>query len=126
MKSTELRIGNLVRYTGLGGDINAPVEVYTLSPGFISTNGKLSLPEKRFEGIPASEGWLIRMGFYLNKQSTYKKQYDHVTFSQIGYDWDLATGWWFRFNGSYIDIQHVHSLQNIFFALTGEELTITP
>lgn len=68
------------------------------------------------EPIPLTEGWLIKLGF---------DKFPHSTL------WDTDKFWAGRFeNGvlkiSYLEIgvKYVHQLQNLYFALTGEELTI--
>jgi len=73
------------------------------------------------EPIPLNTNWLLKLGFkYNNYEELYQKDifdidiiddvYCHFYMNEYG-DW-------------YRNIDHVHSLQNLYFALTGEELTI--
>jgi hypothetical protein len=67
--------------------------------------------------IPLTEEWLLRFGF--------EKDKDNVT-------WHLNNGLWMIQNiGMYLafgsnkwQIQYVHSLQNLFHSLTGQELEL--
>jgi len=71
--------------------------------------------------IPLTEEWLVRFGFYV-----FKYQEDNFGWIKNG----VNISKYFNFvlmypNGDYYDsikIQHVHQLQNLYCALTGEEL----
>ncbi len=71
--------------------------------------------------IPLSQKWLEKFGFeYSEFEDLYQKG---------GYDVDTKDNVYCHFyineyGDWYKDIEHVHQLQNLYFALTGEELTI--
>jgi hypothetical protein len=73
------------------------------------------------EPIPLNTKWLEKFGFeYSEFNDLYQKG---------GYDVDIKDNVYCHFYMNeygdwYKDIDHVHSLQNLYFALTGKELTI--
>jgi hypothetical protein len=73
------------------------------------------------EPIPLNTKWLEKFGFeYSEFNDLYQKG---------GYDVDIKDNVYCHFYMNeygdwYKDIDHVHSLQNLYFALTGEELTV--
>lgn len=85
-----------------------------LSNGAIVSYGKI-------QPIPLTEEWLVRMGF--EKYSDGGDLHGIDCFyckRKLKGAISLPD---FMFNG-FIQIKHVHQLQNLYFALTGEELTI--
>lgn len=80
---------------------------------------------KNIEPIPLTEEWLIKFGFRPNKHG-----YIFDTFRVK----NLVTGFFYGYIPVFLDgeeediedvqIKYVHQLQNLYFALTGKELTI--
>lgn len=148
MKASELRIGNLVKINNalLPETHGKTYSVYKLQKtfdfDFPSSAGIVSLTDKvnRYiqfdqfiEPIQLTEEWFERFGFG-------KKEYPtgvvwHIGFNNLthGYLFDLvwlespelinAPNLPFYKNGRHT-IYYVHQLQNLYFALTGEELTL--
>ena len=124
MKATELRIGNWVRWNY---EESSEGNVYPVEYGYelddIKNNPNIVKP------IPLTEEWLIRFGFELDKEydegglvdyrlTLMKNSLEFVSF------WNSE-----ELNGinqpqTRVDVKHVHQLQNLYFALTGQELTI--
>ena len=112
MEAKELRIGNY--YDGVRG-----IEQLTNAESLQEIE---SYPEK-FKPIPLTEEWLLKFGLEFEDDLS---QFIKV----LGYDFGefilhpLVRGGYLFSEGS-IDkyIEHVHQLQNLYFALTGEELT---
>ncbi len=86
----------------------------------------------KFEPIPLTDEWLVKFGF---KIEIYTESIIATKLCNNNPDFSLLTmvGWkYFTFttnvyngNNEYCkDIIYVHQLQNLYFALTGEELTI--
>lgn len=110
MEANELRIGNY--YLSYGVDLK---QVENL------TKGKTLID---FHPIPLTEEWLLKFGFdksdvfdergYLF--SNYNLNINYYTYL----DWDEDN----KCLEKYPHIKYVHQLQNLFYALTGEELTI--
>jgi len=109
MKASELRIGN----KALLADSIVTIEeicsdgIETPEHGFVSAN-KLS-------GIPLTEEWLVKFGFA--KSTTWFRKGSHAI--------ELTVCNLYEFkNIAVVEVKYVHQLQNLYFALTGEELTI--
>jgi hypothetical protein len=79
------------------------------------------------EPIPLDESWLLRFGFDKQHAVTfsfgYEKEYSIYRKCNFTYN-VIQAAWWF--NGSILNNQpqYVHTLQNLIFALTGEELEL--
>jgi len=70
-----------------------------------------------FEPIPLTEEWLERFGFEEDDSVGWLKRFDKSDSFFI----DLSFMYW---GENSVKLTHVHQLQNLYFALTGEELTI--
>lgn len=122
MKANELRIGNLVL-----ADLHEEKEILVESicsinnDVFNSTNGEI--PFSSLKPIPLTEEWLLKFGF---EKVRYEK-YSHEKLNKLrAYPHVMTNGFGIYLMGSYSfpHIKHVHQLQNLYFALTGEEVTI--
>jgi len=131
MKANALRIGNFVwdNYSGemIVHNINAEYHCIDL----IKQNG---LPSGRYdiesiEPIPLTEEWLVRFGFTKCNNTKVSDSFYliYVGGSEFYINPDNGVVWIHR-NKNIINnpclIVFVHSLQNLYFALTGEELTL--
>ena len=121
MKETELRIGNIVEiiHIDYGRKINA-INVYDL----------VSIHEESeslsFHPIPLTEEWVKKFGF--------ESDFDRILPYQIGYKKNgiiLDSNFILTVEGRESDLhslgkelKFVHELQNLYFALTEEELTL--
>jgi hypothetical protein len=132
MEARELRIGNFVYYA------NKPMAILQLSAdgmqqvetGYGAECGYVG--ERDLTPIPITEEWLLNFGFeieiYEHDCKDYKcyKKINEDTFnifiieeSQSDVDY-----WRMLDIDMKVEIKHVHQLQNLYFALTGEELTL--
>lgn len=105
MKATELRIGNYVK------------DPYSETIRLISVEKDASM----LRPIPLTEEWLERFGFYDGRKRIVNDSFLQLTEKRrVSYTYRIETGadishaW---------HLEHVHQLQNLYFALTGEELT---
>jgi len=121
MKASELRIGNWVLY----------------KDNFISWDyedfGEVehSNIEDSIKPIPLTEEWLVKLGFKSNK---YNDEYSLELGSETYLlDCEYTDKGVFNFVIESVegkgyclppDIKHIHELQNLYFALTNQELTI--
>ena len=71
----------------------------------------------RFSGIPLTDEWLVKFGFE-ESEFVFSKNMYFIKGMQI---WKCNDMFLCDKNGIYI--KHVHQLQNLYFALTGKELT---
>ncbi len=110
INANELRIGNLLNYQTAEGDIlTATIDWQALK--WISEDSKgFNLVHS---AIPLTEDWLLKFGFEKIVG------WDDITFfSKNGVDIEIHN------DGFYANrkIEYIHTLQNLYFALTGVEL----
>jgi hypothetical protein len=108
MKANELRIGNWVRWNY---EESSEGNVYPVEYGYelddIKNNPNIVKP------IPLSEEWLNRFDWGNRKDK------------DLAVSFGLTSGTMHFVAGNYyVECYTVHQLQNLYFALTGEELTI--
>jgi hypothetical protein len=110
MKTTDLRIGNLVLSKGV------PVQIEEIMWETVRyCFGEF--PIDYVEPIPLTEEWLLKFGFVSNP---YEDRYEKGT---IHIECDKTKGATYLWVENMPHIKYVHQLQNLYFALTGEELT---
>ena len=118
MKAQELRIGNLLK--DIDGNIVEVITVYGNGNYVVhSSIHQFAIIEKDDDliiPIPLTEEWLLRFGFVSNPyQDRYENQSIHIECNKTR----GVTELWIE---SMPHIKYVHQLQNLYFALTGEEL----
>jgi len=137
MDVRELRIGNLVK----SGDFEVVVEsIYDKSISYTNNWGDKSVSFD-FEPIPLTEEWLLKFGFrgdstdegvkvglslfresnstkYISTLLKYINTASPITIT-FRNDSDCI---YLDYNTKLSDCKHVHQLQNLYFALTGQEL----
>ena len=111
MDVKELRIGNYVNFNN-----GSPDEVDDFQWGsedyeYYETVMFNILP------IPLTEEWLVKFGFDNLGAYGWGIGYFHIRFRNIH-------KFYFPLKNRLVRIKHVHKLQNLYFALTNEELTI--
>lgn len=116
MKASELRLDNWIA----DKDTGKVFQVYTETFADIE-NGHLSAAP-----IPLTEEWLIKFGFEVDAKDTLRSQRIKIETSYLNWydDGSYSIGkfpFTIPLSGP---IKYVHQLQNLYFALTGEELTI--
>jgi hypothetical protein len=117
IKANDLRIGNLVR-NNLSGEILKACDV--LCDG-INTDKIEGLNYGFIEPIPLTEEWLLKFGFKeIIVDSWYSKLAENKNTINISKSGLVAI----NDDKPIRAIEYVNQLQNIYFALTGEELTI--
>ena len=77
-----------------------------------------------YNPIPLTEDWLIKFGFELNHWETENR--DQKTMCLDGQSIEVWENSSFYMSEIDLFIKSVHQLQNLYFALTGEELNIKP
>ena len=126
IKHTELRCGNKVHISGKEDPNERLVatvgEIHyfgsTLECDFGEGEEDCDIDHEDLIPIPLSEEWLIRAGFekYSDKEFyIYTSKENEVRFYKSDSDWNLAY--------FITETRYVHQLQNLYFWLTGEELT---
>lgn len=126
MKASELRIGNLVDWYSKIIKLDGVTESYLTTHDPFDT-----IDPTQVQPITLTEEWLLKFGF--PPESSACKRFwvlDNnlysITTERINND-----AWSFDFvtlkNEAFMlqSIKYVHQLQNLYFALTGEELTVS-
>lgn len=118
MKASELRIGNYVLLDDKG--------VYQIDSGHdIDEIDSFPLDDNYCQGIPLTEQWLLDFGFIKGERYFKAKEYgEEGIFTAMCYD--LRRKEFIVNSNNYdsyiVECVYVHQLQNLFFALTDEEL----
>ncbi len=77
---------------------------------------------RTFEPIPLTEEWLLKLGFEYTESVLEKElpQIGIIFWSAQASNFKVV-----RFNSNfYCSVRYVHELQNLYFAITGKELTL--
>ncbi len=126
MKANELRIGNFYNQFGNVTEVTWSC----IKDLLVASDSQLWC-----KPIPLTEEWLLRFGFAIDKSYsdpsifTMTVLYTHFYLSPAfdgGYYWGFTNDE--GDNSEFYDgraIQYVHELQNLYHAITGEELAIT-
>lgn len=120
MHAQELRIGN---YILEDGKIKQVYSLYEYDErgvngvGEMYEAGKYTYPD--CQPIPLTEEWLVKFGFEKINDSTWI-YIIAIYQSYYGFDYKLDI-----LSDNLITIKNVHTLQNLYFAITGTELTYT-
>lgn len=122
IKATELRLGNYVSAVSSG---SAPVQITRKNLSHILTSEWTGTDiigaDFSINPIPLTEEWLEKFGFE-NKGEVQPAGY-FLNYVPIRFQYDV--GWYdLGYDGIYHKIEYVHQLQNLYFALTGNELTV--
>jgi len=100
MKAAELRIGNWVDIESIDVQVECLPIDYDYSV---------------LEPIPLTEEWLIKFGFDGQDYNLFTIELSRNQFMILKDEWLIVIS---------NNCKYVHQLQNLYFALTGEELTI--
>ena len=123
IKANELRVGNLI-YNIKNEFEKRQIIVSGITPTMIACK-QIVTEHKFFEPIPLTEEWFLKAGFDLIYYG-----YNGLIDIEIMLPWagrkEIAYS--VRINNEYSvgePFQYVHQLQNLYFALTGEELVFS-
>lgn len=125
MEANAYRFGNIVLFRNikmpsgfLEGRIESIDKNHIKGVSIYNDSAELFSGVWEAKGIPLTEEWLVRLGF----KASGDKYYLNTGYFEFVYKHELfldVEGQWLCLN-----IKHVHSLQNLYFALTNTELTI--
>jgi hypothetical protein len=137
MKANELRIGNWVMID----PHNFPQQVCDVMCDSVNTKSDRGAHYGLVDAIPLTEEWLLKFGFQIKDQlSIHKTKVYYISGIDVDYclyfaDFRQDFGFYIEYTDSPFDkdlgvlypiafgIKYVHQLQNLYFALTDEELT---
>lgn len=119
MKANDLRIGNWVSFLGKEKQVlglsKRNYEMGTETSGYyIETKESIPVNFIHITPIPLTEEWLFRFGF---------SRLDKYTFVKNGFFiHKRKSGFIFNVGRKKVPLPFVHTLQNLFYSLTGKEL----
>lgn len=120
-KANEFRIGNIL-YSNLTerNFICSAEDIYNLSMDYNANNANY---------VELTEEWLLKAGFkeikFLNEYHVQEKGYKHIDMI-VRYGCFDGHRFLFDFaNEKCVNLKYVHQLQNLYFALCGEELVFS-
>lgn len=126
MKPTELRLGNLFNYKKSHSLYQGKIYCINYTTVTIGNDfERNTVKTVVLIPIPITEEWLLKFGFYKweTDEGVYDDYFKHdKLFPQLAafylpyFHMNLYVGG--------ITVQHVHQLQNLFFAITGQELEL--
>ena len=118
MKASELRIGNL--FKDAKDRLCSVDEIYKNIEDCRITSIFDCITSHPIKPIPLTEEWLLKFGFIYTKTelgfNQFRKGILELSITTNGYELFFTYKW--------IEIEYVHQLQNLYFALTNEELTL--
>lgn len=111
MKTTELRIGNYIMANG------KQINVGHIQDNFygILINGN-GVDTEIYAPIPLNEEWLLKFGFTEEVGNVFHVDDWFFVLKKLKGNFIFPAFW-------HVKIRYVHQLQNLYFALTGKELT---
>jgi hypothetical protein len=114
MKASELRIGNI---TSMGVVCSIEDNVFRVldSEGDTFKNTWADI-----QPIPLTEEWLLKLGFTDEEDYLELEIHESLSIIYVGYLALMLDGVIIQIND--VNSDKVHQLQNLYFALTGEEL----
>ncbi len=119
MKAKELRIGNWYNSTKFNVPVKCEMadfwEIYSRAEGATPDESHIA---ELFVPIPLNEKWLLKLGF--------EEEYSRGTRLLVkdGVRIDMTKSKFPTLQYWVTELKYVHQLQNIYFALTGEELKV--
>ncbi len=138
LKVSDLRVGNIIHFgdddwehfnkdsfvknrdfkiTGFNGSEIVHFEEETIISGMKCISG---CRIEHCEPIPLTEEWILKLGFISNPY------FDRYELNRIHIECDKTQGnlvLWIQKLPKLVKLEYVHQLQNLYYALTGEELT---
>ncbi len=123
LKIEEIRIGNYVNYFSESAERWFDNHVVDINMLECIEDGR----SDHAHGIPLTEQWLLDLGFEKVQDNVYS--IDTVVSPLRFCLWKDNFLWRFGFDGITMHcfkMDYVHQLQNLYYAITGQELQITP
>ena len=136
MKASELRLGNLIK---IGGNTLETYQTYTPTKVTLAIMNEIAGENEErpdaelsvFQPILLTEEWLLKFGFEKEECNWFRKIYNaeiQNTTQEVAVNIEsfaCSVGDTYEsgdFGYAGVPFKHVHQLQNIYYALTGEEL----
>ena len=118
MKANDFRLGNLYHFEDVSGMVVERVDY--IENEMVDWN-HLDL----IHPIPLTEEWLLRFGFTITKKTKEGNEIWTFMGDEHKFEIEQIIGFYLYDNMCFgTEIKHVHQLQNLYFALCGEELIL--
>lgn len=120
LSAKDLRIGNYYR---LDKSVSIDENVLRLEMSDIRANRNIC---KLINPIPLTKEWLLKFGFEKSEVTENIHTWSNHSIAINTYSKEKVVFYWLRWyqHPKQSRIKYVHQLQNLYFALTGEELEI--
>ena len=125
LQSKDLRIGNWITAHDNDGEID-----FITNKEIVGVKGKHLTELKKVKPIPLTEEWLLKFGFEYKVEELGTKFYElqiGISFISLSIEghFNINSGesYWYM-DRDFKTPKYVHELQNLYFALTGEELKL--
>lgn len=127
----DLRIGNYVMYNGLMMAVYSIIGAYPRREkrydnkvviDLFDGAGIITASLDEIKPIPITEKWLLKLGFEIEETDRRYTSYIHPETPGLEVDYQLKTFTLYIGDTRISRIWCVHQLQNIYFAITSEEL----
>lgn len=113
MKTSELRIGNYILYNGVKITVSG-IFGNTIRYDDSKYHDSNSMGYEPYQPIPLTKEWLLKFGFNKRYKAFAKGDFTFIENSGMAYKLSIVDNM----------PKYVHQLQNLYFAMTGEELTL--
>jgi len=121
---TEVRVGNKIMFSD-DSSIFEVSGIHEFGLDVVNDIEETYIEYDQFEPIPLTEELLLKCGFeYTDEEKEFLQLSVFRTFKLNADNSDNFSSVTFRINDTTIEITSIHQLQNIFFALTNQELKI--
>jgi hypothetical protein len=135
MKANDLRIGNLVNYLIIDemDERKKWFEVSEIDYDDLRTIQNKHEVNQDYQPIPLTEEWLLKFGFKkFESDGIVGYDYSDPNGKTIVYEkgrhtivqWGITNPFFYSNHNLRVEITSVHQLQNLYYALTNQELTI--
>lgn len=124
MKSNEIRVGNIICFEATAHvvrEIHREIVLHTWAP---SGGARYYSPYEEIDGFPLMLDWIPKLGFILREKVwVFQPPLENIGWrlspSIVEDVWTLSRG-----DNEIALVRYIHEVQNIYFALTGEEIKI--
>ena len=124
MEAKELRIGNYIHPLLDKKEVAEICYIGENDFGYERLSDKEYFQGNSIKPIPLTEEWLVKFGFELEDEKIYYHldSYEDIYITKTSYSFSIYNAT--HFTNIKQGIKYVHQLQNLYFALTNEELII--
>lgn len=125
MKANEVRVGNWLDLKGMEFRLDA-----WLGPDFLKYQKEdrqsLYTTLDSLNGIPLTEEWLLRFGFEHHHDTPHPNRVFRKNRTEGHFELEEIINFFFGGACYSVEVKYVHQLQDLYFALTGQELELKP